>query len=67
MGNVLQVEIDKSIILPESCDNMPPDLKQHLLITMTIACERYDCSWQDLRWAVKYDSAGNPYIKVKKA
>lgn len=63
MSNVIQIEIDPDIILPASCDNMPEDLRQHLLAALTNACLRYDCKQEDLVWSVK----GNPrYISVKR-
>ena len=63
MSKVLQIEINPHIVLPDTCDSMPYDLRQHLLATLTIAMDRYDCKYEDLRWSVK----GNPrYISVKR-
>jgi hypothetical protein len=60
---VLDIKIDESIILPKSCDDMPDTLKIPLLATLTRACEKYDCKYEDLTWSIK----GNPpVIKVKK-
>lgn len=56
MSNVKQVTIDPNIKLDENrIKGMPDDIKGRLLVTMTIAMERYECDWTDLRWAVKPD------------
>lgn len=62
---VLQLEIDESIVLPESCDNMPDSIKQPLLATLTHAMKVYDCKYEDLTWKVKMYK-GQPVIHVKK-
>lgn len=66
MGNVVDVAINPDIQLDEKAvKNMPYGLKQHLLITITVAMERYNCDWRDLTWSVKpYD--GQPVISVKR-
>lgn len=67
MGKVLEIEIDESIVLPDTCDSMPGYLRQNLLATLTYAMEKYDCKYEDLRWRVKFDKqSGLPYITVKK-
>ena len=67
MSKVLQIEINPDIILPDTCDSMPYDLRQHLLIALTNACNVYDCQYEDLRWSVNVDRKTNqPYIRVKK-
>ncbi|KKM79834.1 hypothetical protein LCGC14_1345950 [marine sediment metagenome] len=67
MAKVLDVKIDPDIELDETkIKGMPYDLKQHLLITMTIAMDRYDCDWRALTWRVKYNTEGLPVISVKK-
>lgn len=64
MGNVLDVTINPDIVLDESrIKGMSYDIKQHLLITITIAMERYDCDWRELTWSVK---GRLPVISVKK-
>lgn len=66
MGKVLDVTINPDIELDESkTKGMPYDLKQHLLVTMTIATERYDCDWTELIWSVKFYE-GQPVINVRK-
>ena len=66
MDNVLDVVINPDILLNEKAiKNMPDDLKQHLLVTMTIACERYECDWRELTWKIKFYN-GQPVISVKK-
>lgn len=66
MPAVLNIKIDPSIVLPDSCDDMPEDLRGHLLATLTIACERYGWKYENLRWAVKIDKKSKlPYITVK--
>ena len=63
MDNVLQVEINPDIKLDERfTKNMPDDIKGRLLVTMTIACEKYKCHWTELTWKVKPDGV----ISVKK-
>lgn len=67
MGNVLDITIDEDIKLdPDKIKGMPKDLQGHLKATMTIACEKYNCHWQELMWKVKFDKSGQPYITVKK-
>ena len=66
MGKVLDIAIDPDIKLSEEAiEDMPDDLKQHLLATMTIACERYKCNWRELIWSIKFYN-GQPVINVKK-
>jgi hypothetical protein len=66
MSNVLEVEIDESIILDEDrTEGMPEDLKGHLLVTMTIAVKKYECHWTDLTWSIEF-SNGQPIIRVKR-
>ena len=66
MDNVIDVEINPDIILNENkIKGMPYDLKQHLLATITIAMERYDCDWRELIWSVKFDQ-NLPVISVKR-
>ncbi len=63
MDNVLQVKIDPDIkIVGKNIDKMPIDIKNRLLITMTIACQRYECHWTELTWEVK----PNQVISVKR-
>ena len=63
MDNVLQVEIDPDIkIIGKNIDKMPDEIKDRLLITMTIACGKYDCHWTELTWEVK----PNRVISVKR-
>ncbi len=63
MSNVLKVDIDPDIKLDErSTRNMPDDIKGRLLVTMTIACERYDRHWTNLTWKVNKDGV----ISVKR-
>ena len=63
MSNVLKVDIDPDIKLDERfTKNMPDDIKGRILVTMTIACERYDCHWTDLAWKVNKDGV----ISVKR-
>ena len=63
-----KIKIDKSIVLPAKCDNMPHDLKQHLLAALTDARKKLDCDYKDLHWQVKIDKKTNtPYISVRKA
>ena len=65
MRNVTTVTIDPNIELDEDrIKGMPENIKQSLLITITMAMERYNCLWTDLTWSVPiYD--GQPVIKVK--
>jgi len=64
--NLLEVEIDPEIRLdPDSVRGMPEDLRRHLLITMTIASEKYGCCWKELKWSVSFVD-GQPVIRVKK-
>ena len=66
MGKVLDVTINPNIKLDESkIKKMPYDLKQHLLIMITIAMERYKCDWTELSWNIKFYD-GQPVINVKK-
>ncbi len=66
MSNVLDVTINPDIQLDESkIKGMPYDLKQHLLVTITIAMERYKCDWPELSWSVKFNN-GQPVISVKR-
>ena len=63
MPNVLDVTINPDIVLDESkIKGMPYDIQQRLLITMTIAMDRYECDWRDLIWKVYKNSA----ISVKR-
>lgn len=63
---VLDVTINPDIVLDETkIKGMPYDIQQHLLVTMTIAMERYECGWRDLLWSVKFND-GQPVISVKK-
>lgn len=65
--NVIDIVIDQSIILPDTCDTMPEYLRQNLLATLTHAMRKYECKYEDLRWSVKFDKqSGLPYITVKK-
>lgn len=67
MGKVLDVTINPDIILDESrIKDMPYNIKQHLLITITIAMERYNCDWRELVWSVKFDKERMPVISVKR-
>ncbi len=64
MDGVLEVTIDPDIKLDEKVTkNMPDDIRGRLLVTMTMACERYDCHWTDLTWKVKPD--GVIHVKRK--
>lgn len=54
MDNVLDIEIDPEIeIVGKNVDKMPDEIKNRLLATMTIACQRYKCHWTELTWEVK--------------
>ena len=65
MGNVLTPTINPDIVLDEKrIKGMKDDIKQPLLITITMAMERYNCDWRDLTWSVKYYD-GQPVISVK--
>ena len=65
MGKVINVTIDEDIVLdPVHTKNMPDNIKQPLLITITMAMQRYNCDWRDLTWSVKYYN-GQPVISVK--
>ena len=67
MSNVLDVKINPDIELDESkIKGMPYDIKQHLLVTITIAMNKYKCDWQDLTWRVKYNNKELPIISVKR-
>ena len=67
MGKVLNITIDPDIELNEErTKNMPDSIKQPLLVTITMAMEKYDCDWRELVWSVKYYN-GQPVISVKKA
>ena len=64
MNGVLDVTIDPDIELDENrIKGMPDDIKGRLLVTMTMACERYDCHWTELTWTVKRD--GVIHVKRK--
>ncbi|MHC4322705.1 MAG: hypothetical protein ACYSUX_00365 [Planctomycetota bacterium] len=66
MANVVNVTIDPKIELDEDrIKGMPDNIKQSLLITMTMAAQRYNCDWRDLSWSVKFPG-GQPVISVKK-
>lgn len=66
MGNVLNVVVNPYIKLdPKMIKGMSKDLQGHLKITLTIACEKYDCHWTELTWKVKFYE-GQPVISVKK-
>ena len=65
MGKIINVTIDEDIELdPRHTKNMPDSIKQPLLITITMAMQRYNCDWRDLKWSVKYYD-GQPVISVK--
>ena len=65
MRNVAQVKIDPNIkLFGKNIDKMPDSIKQPLLITITMAMERYKCGWRDLKWSVKFYD-GQPVISVK--
>ncbi len=67
MPNVLDVKINPDIQLDEKCTkNMPYDIRQNLLITITIAMERYKCDWRELLWSVKFNKERMPVISVKR-
>ncbi len=67
MNNVLDVVINPDIELDERFTrNMPDNIKQHLLITITITMDRYKCDWRDLTWKVRFNKEKQPYISVKK-
>ncbi|HDZ14032.1 hypothetical protein LCGC14_0756720 [marine sediment metagenome] len=67
MTNVINVTINPDIVLDEkSTKGMPEYIKDNVLITMTLSCQKYGCHWTDLTWRVRYDTGGNPYITVKK-
>ncbi len=62
-SNVLKVTINPDIELDEArIKGMPDDIKGRLLVTMTIACDKYDCEWTELTWSVKPDGV----ISVKR-
>ncbi|KKM81442.1 hypothetical protein LCGC14_1329810 [marine sediment metagenome] len=66
MGKVINVTIDENIELdPRHTKNMPDNIKQPLLATMTVACKRYNCTWRELVWKVKFYN-NQPVISVKK-
>ena len=66
MSKVLDITINPDIKLDENkIKGMPYDLKQHLLVTITIAMERYKCNWTELAWSVKFCN-GQPVIYVKR-
>ena len=63
MNGVLEVEINKDIVLDEArAKGMPDNIRGRLLTTMTIFCDKYDCHWTDLTWRVY----PNGVISVKK-
>lgn len=67
MDNVLDVTINPDIVLDESkIKGMSYDIKQNLLITITIAMERYGCDWRELIWSVKFNKEQMPVISVKR-
>ena len=53
MSKVLHIDINPDIVLPDTCDNMPDELRGQLLVTMSHAMNIYDCKQEDLRWSVK--------------
>ena len=64
-GKVIVPTINPDIELDERrTRNMPDNIKQPLLITITMAMEKYNCDWRDLAWSVKYPD-GQPVISVK--
>jgi hypothetical protein len=66
MSNVMDVVIDEDIVLDEDrIKGMPDDLKGHLLVTMTIACKKYECHWKELTWKIEFCD-NQPIIKVKR-
>lgn len=66
MDKVLDITIDPDIELDEKrIKNMPDNIKQPLLATMTVACKRYNCTWRELVWKVKFYN-NQPVISVKK-
>lgn len=66
MDNVVHIDIDPDIKLDESrIKDMPDDIKGRLLVTMTMACEKYDCHWTELTWRVNKDSV--IYVNKKDA
>ncbi len=67
MSKVLDVKINPDIQLDEKCTkDMPYDIRQNVLITMTIAAERYDCDWRELTWNVRFNEERMPVISVKR-
>ena len=63
MPNILDVTINPDIVLDESkVKGMPDQIRGRLLVTMTIAMERYECDWRDLIWKVGKDGV----ISVKR-
>lgn len=65
MNNVLTPTINPDIELdPRYTENMPDSIKQPLLITITMAMQKYNCDWRDLKWSIKYFN-GQPVISVK--
>ncbi len=71
MPNVLDVKINPDIVLDEKRlvnskgKRMPESIIQNLLITMTIAIERYNCHWSQLDWNVRFNKEKMPVISVK--
>ncbi len=66
MDKVIDIEINPDIVLDkDKIKGMPYDLKQHLLVTITIAMERYECDWRELVWSIKFYD-GQPVISVKR-
>ncbi len=60
---VLELDINPDIVLDEEkTKGMPDDIRGRLLVTMTIACSKYNCHWTDLAWRVY----PNENISVKK-
>ena len=72
MGKVLDIKIDPDIVLDEkrlvnsTGKRMPEPIIQNVLITMTIAAERYDCDWRELTWNVRFNEERMPVISVKR-
>ncbi len=66
MDNVVKVEIDPDIKLDERyTKKMSEYIKDNILITMTMFCDREKCGWRELTWRVWYEN-GQPIISVKK-
>lgn len=66
MGKVIDVTINPDIILDETkIKGMSDYIKGNLLVTITIAMERYNCDWTELEWNVRFHK-GQPVISVKR-